>query len=112
MERYGDTYTLVIANADKLEDREVQLESSITSYFHADGYLAESKFRTHVQKLLSQDDSRRPVGCLGRAGAAAAPGAAAMRPAPAASCWAAAGGRRLWRPGAQARLGRTVFVAA
>jgi hypothetical protein len=32
----------------------VQLESSITSYFHADGYLAESKFRTHVQKLLSQ----------------------------------------------------------
>lgn len=54
MERYGDTYTLVIANADKIEDREVKLDTSITSYFHSDGYLAESKFRSHVQKLLSQ----------------------------------------------------------
>jgi hypothetical protein len=100
MERYGDTYTLVIANADKIEDRwdfggwgafgavasppltatasrlnathfhpptphhptnptqpptrEVKLDTSVSSYFHADGYLAEPKFRSHVQKLLSQ----------------------------------------------------------
>ncbi|GBF93955.1 signal peptidase complex subunit 2-like [Raphidocelis subcapitata] len=54
MERYGDTYTLVIANADKYEDREVKLDTSVCSYFHSDGYLADSKFRGHVQKLLSQ----------------------------------------------------------
>ena len=34
--------------------REVQLDTSITSYFHSDGYLAEAKFRSHVQKLVSQ----------------------------------------------------------
>jgi hypothetical protein len=54
MERYGDTYTLVIANADKYEDREVKLDTAVTAYFHADGYLAEQKFRGHVAKLLSQ----------------------------------------------------------
>jgi hypothetical protein len=26
----------------------------VTAYFHSDGYLAESKFRGHVQKLLGQ----------------------------------------------------------
>lgn len=30
------------------------MEVSIGAYFHSDGYLAESKLRSHVQKLLSQ----------------------------------------------------------
>ena len=102
MDRYGDTYTLIIANADKYEDRragrgavrepaglaasgararahsqtstppppnphaartthtqstqhrEVKLDTTVTSYFHSDGYLAEAKFRGHVSKLVGQ----------------------------------------------------------
>lgn len=55
MERHGDRYTLVIANADKYEDREVALKDApAAAYFHSDGYLAEGKFRGHVLKLLEQ----------------------------------------------------------
>lgn len=50
----GPVYTLVIANADKYEDREVKFEALARRYFHSDGYLAEQKFRGHVQKLLDQ----------------------------------------------------------
>lgn len=34
--------------------REIKLETSVTDYFHQDGYLAEAKFRGHVSKLLQQ----------------------------------------------------------
>ncbi len=34
--------------------REVKLSTSVTDYFHEDGYLAEPKFRHTVSKLLSQ----------------------------------------------------------
>ncbi len=34
--------------------REIKLDTSVTDYFHADGYLAETKFRTHVGRLLGQ----------------------------------------------------------
>eukprot|EP00882_Tetradesmus_deserticola_P010925 GHRQ01011552.1.p1 GENE.GHRQ01011552.1~~GHRQ01011552.1.p1 ORF type:complete len:204 (+),score=77.20 GHRQ01011552.1:415-1026(+) len=54
MERYSDQYTLIISSANKWLDREVKMETSVTDYFHADGYLAEAKFKHHVAKLLSQ----------------------------------------------------------
>lgn len=34
--------------------REIKLETSVTDYFHADGYLAEAKYKHHVAKLLGQ----------------------------------------------------------
>jgi hypothetical protein len=34
--------------------RQIKLETSVTDYFHSDGYLAETKFKNHVAKLLSQ----------------------------------------------------------
>ncbi len=39
---------------DCLCHREVQLEASVTDYFHEDGYLADAKWRSHVSKLLSE----------------------------------------------------------
>eukprot|EP00879_Flechtneria_rotunda_P002281 GHRR01002473.1.p1 GENE.GHRR01002473.1~~GHRR01002473.1.p1 ORF type:complete len:208 (+),score=50.88 GHRR01002473.1:447-1070(+) len=54
MERFSDHYTLVISSANKWLDREIKLETSVTDYFHSDGYLAEAKFKHHVAKLLGQ----------------------------------------------------------
>uniref|UniRef100_A0A383W038 Signal peptidase complex subunit 2 n=1 Tax=Tetradesmus obliquus TaxID=3088 RepID=A0A383W038_TETOB len=54
MERYSDQYTLIISSANKWLDREVKMETSVTDYFHSDGYLAEAKYKHHVAKLLSQ----------------------------------------------------------
>jgi hypothetical protein len=34
--------------------REVQLETTITDYFHGDGFLNEAKYRGDVTKLLDQ----------------------------------------------------------
>lgn len=55
--------------------REIKLATSVTDFFHSDGYLAENKFRNTVSKLLSQvgaaacplgagsDDCFTPVAC-------------------------------------------------
>eukprot|EP00775_Hariotina_reticulata_P008654 gene8654-8835_t len=54
MERYSEQYTLAICCANKWLDRQIKLETSVTDYFHSDGYLAESKFKNRVAKLLDQ----------------------------------------------------------
>lgn len=54
MDRYSDRYTLIISSANKWLDREIKLETSVTDYFHSDGYLAEAKYKHHVARLLSQ----------------------------------------------------------
>ncbi|KAF8071279.1 signal peptidase complex subunit 2 [Scenedesmus sp. PABB004] len=54
MERYSEQYALIISSANKWLDREIKLETPITDYFHADGHLAEARYKSRVAKLLSQ----------------------------------------------------------
>lgn len=54
MDRHGDGYTLTVSSATKDEDHAATLETSVANYFHADGLLAEAKWRAHVRRLLQQ----------------------------------------------------------
>jgi hypothetical protein len=54
MDRHGDGYTLTVSSADKDEGHAASLETSAANYFHADGAMAEAKWRAHVRRLLAQ----------------------------------------------------------
>lgn len=59
MPRYSEGYQLTITSADKMQQREIRMAVSVGEYFHADGYLAEAKFRKDTEKLLLQFEQTR-----------------------------------------------------
>jgi len=73
MDRGGDGYTLKVSSADKDEDHTAVLETTVATYFHADGLLAEAKWRAHVRRLLAQYERSRDEAPAPRPRAWAAP---------------------------------------